>query len=69
MAGSSVIRQSETILARSCEAGRVVRLARRLQWLTELRPSFYPLFYPPMEIFEHDLSASEMTRFLRFTQR
>jgi hypothetical protein len=26
----------------------------------------YPPFYPPMEIFERDLSASEMMRFARF---
>jgi len=27
----------------------------------------YPPFYPPMEIFERDLSVSEMMRFSRFT--
>jgi len=27
----------------------------------------YPPFYPPMEIFERDLSVREMMRFSRFT--
>jgi hypothetical protein len=63
VAGSSAIRQSKTILARSGEAGR--GFVRRISRLKALK--FYPPFYPPMETFGHYLSAREIMRFSRIT--
>jgi len=66
------VQQSETILARSCEARPGVLFTLSTAVLTapfEIVEALYlyPLFYPLVKIFRHYVRAREMMRFSRFT--